>query len=407
MSDRLRECNDPVKSAAEAKLVCAALDKALSATPIEKFTTASYNLSTAISLFQHAEDESAIAFLREHGLPRLRSMIRGDAVKRIADAGMVLFVAKILALYGTPGDYRLIVQIARDPQYETEYLWSSVFNAIVERGTDVAALLEGLRNPLPAASCGIAFLDFCNRASMDGKIVSHPFDSEEGRARLHEWLSQSDKSTFDYAISATAALPFVSADKARQLVEIAARHPDARVRLESAWAIAKIGEPDGLEQLADFASNPVHAHTAIRYLEELGHPGRVPEAARSPEARALAEMAHWLAHPNELGEPPESVAIADARELYWPPTNDRRRLWVIRFAHMSDGQPVEDYGLVGSITWAMFGDSRPQHPMEVYALHCCWELQTNDDPRAPSERSVAAGRRILGDYNPEMQLRSV
>jgi hypothetical protein len=116
-------------------------------------------------------------------------------------------------------------------------------------------------------------------------------------------------------------------------------------------------------------------------------------------------MAQWLAHPNELGQPPEAVSVADTRELFWPPTNDRRRLWVIRYAHRSDGELAEGYGLVGSTTWAMFGESQVRDPMDVYAIHCCWELQANEDPRAPSERSPAAGRRILAERNPEFRLR--
>jgi len=35
-------------------------------------------------------------------------------------------------------------------------------------------------------------------------------------------------------------------------------------------------------------------------------------------------------------------------------------------------------------------------PEDIYALHCCWELQQNGDPRAPEELSVAAGRKLLG-----------
>jgi hypothetical protein len=36
---------------------------------------------------------------------------------------------------------------------------------------------------------------------------------------------------------------------------------------------------------------------------------------------------------------------------------------------------------------------------DAYALHCCWEFQQEDDPRAPETRSVEAGREILARYN--------
>ena len=34
-------------------------------------------------------------------------------------------------------------------------------------------------------------------------------------------------------------------------------------------------------------------------------------------------------------------------------------------------------------------------PEDAYALHCCWDLEANDDVRAPEERTIAAGRAIL------------
>ena len=41
---------------------------------------------------------------------------------------------------------------------------------------------------------------------------------------------------------------------------------------------------------------------------------------------------------------------------------------------------------------------------DAYALHCCWELEANGDPRAPDERTIEAGRAILeagarGEYD--------
>ena len=60
--------------------------------------------------------------------------------------------------------------------------------------------------------------------------------------------------------------------------------------------------------------------------------------------------------------------------------------------------------MVGGLsTFALFGENSPDlKPVEVYALHCCWELQFNKDDRAPAERSVAAGLAILRESNPEL-----
>jgi hypothetical protein len=45
--------------------------------------------------------------------------------------------------------------------------------------------------------------------------------------------------------------------------------------------------------------------------------------------------------------------------------------------------------------------------LDVYAIHCCWDLEANNDSRAPGERSAAAGRRLLAEHNPDFRLQSV
>jgi hypothetical protein len=409
LSDKLPRGNDEVKSDAEARLACKVLKQALDVTPIEPYSEASYNLHAAIALFQSVETDDAAARLRAQGLPQLRSLVRRYLQEHHLEASLIVFVAKILAIYGEPDDVSLIVQLARDPQAEDGYLWSTVFHALANHDENAGRAVDGLRSPLPQRFCGIAFLDFCNRLAIAGSKAGHPFNSQEGRTRLKGWLSSVDPDERSYAVSATAALPFLDEGTAAELAAAAATHVDVNVRIEGAWAEAKRGADAGLERLAGYACDPGYASRAIRYLEELGHIDRVPEQAKTPEARALAEMAEWLAHPNELGSPPEEVSVADTRELFWPPTNDRRQLWVIRYKHRdAEGTLRESYGLVGSTTWAMMSEeSRVTDPMEIYALHCCWELEMNGDPKAPSERSVAAGRRILAQRNPEFRLGSV
>jgi hypothetical protein len=81
-------------------------------------------------------------------------------------------------------------------------------------------------------------------------------------------------------------------------------------------------------------------------------------------------------------------------------TNETRRLRLIRYRYAKTAdEPNESagVGLVGSITFSLFSETTADMPPEdVYALHCCWELETNQDPRAPQKRSASAGRTLLG-----------
>ena len=123
-------------------------------------------------------------------------------------------------------------------------------------------------------------------------------------------------------------------------------------------------------------------HTAVkacRYLDELGREDAIPPEALEPDFRAMAEFSQWLAHPNELGRPPNELEIVDRRELAWPPEFDRKTLWLIRYRlRETPGSMADDVGLglVGSITFCLADDNLHERPHEdAYAAHCYWELE--------------------------------
>jgi len=109
---------------------------------------------------------------------------------------------------------------------------------------------------------------------------------------------------------------------------LADQHPDRAVQLETAWAAAARGDARGYQALQAACAVPQEASAAMHYLTELGAEGRIPLHARSDDFKAISEMCQWLAHPNELGSPPHEIRQVDTRELFWPPTNDHRKLWV-------------------------------------------------------------------------------
>jgi hypothetical protein len=113
----------------------------------------------------------------------------------------------------------------------------------------------------------------------------------------------------------------------------------------------------------------------------------------------MAEMFGWPSHPNEFGRTPDDIDLYDTRELYWLPTNDTRRLRLLRYRYIKGEEEGEDVviGQVGSATFALFGETTTAMcPEDVYGLHCCRELEMNEDPRAPRERSASAGRKLPG-----------
>jgi hypothetical protein len=178
------------------------------------------------------------------------------------------------------------------------------------------------------------------------------------------------------------------------------------VEIEAGWAAAKNHEANGVAVLARWCGDARYSKLAIGYLEELNRLDAVPEKAREPAFAAMAEMCYWLADPDEMGSAPDAIEQVDTRELFWPPTKDRRPVYLFRYRYDSKDPNVPSasgLGMVGSVTFALFGEDLPTlKPAEAYALHCCWELQRNQDPQAPQERSVESGLKLLAPQNPEL-----
>jgi hypothetical protein len=357
------------------------------------------DLAPILMLLQSVEDLETRRQIRDDILPVVLGLV-DEALATKLDVGWDMAVAaKIIAIYCTHDAFVRIPQLVT--AYPEEFLWSSVF-AIFEQDHPFAPrLLEALANPLPPGFAAVAFLDFANSRALEGVTERHPFDTEQGLARLESWLRSEDPETSSYAHSATVALAFVCDPRRSRALDIALTHPAHDVRLEAAWVMARVGSSAGLELLRASCGEVALSSKAQQYLIELGHSELVPAECTEPAFQARAELSSWLEHPAELGCAPSSVEVAGSWQLHWPPTADRRRLFVLRYETVDDvGKTVTGYGLVGSVTFALFGENEDLRPLEVLALHCCWELE--QDSQLVGENDVENGLKLLVKANPEL-----
>ncbi len=357
-------------------------------------------LRTLLGFFQGVDSREAYDVLRTEGVPHL--LIVFDAkLDRISAEGdnaeALLFLLKIVSLYRHEGVVERVETAARRPLKPGSYLWSVLFETLDETHPYRIAVLNRLREPLPPGFIGVSYLDLANASAREGYVLTHPFDTSEGWERLRGMLT--DTLHPSYAASASAALSFISCPARDQLLTLAMEHDSTSVQLEAARALAKTGCETALRLLVRTCKDYKHSRVASHYLTELGHGGLIPSEALAPDFVAVAIMSAWLAHPLEYGRPPNALEVVDSREVFWPPANDRRKLWLVAFRYDSggtNGDIEHGVGLVGSMTFCLHGEvTRAMSPEDIYALHCCWELEVNHDPRAPAKRTIAAGRSLL------------
>ena len=368
-------------------------------------------LHDVLAWMQGARDEEARAVFRERGGPELlrifdESMQAAPPDNNARAKNDMPFLLKIVCKYTPQGGLERLVTGVRSPLLKNTFLWSVIFNIVSsDRHPWQSEIIEALRDPLPDGFSGIAYLDLSNTVARSGKLVRHPFDNEAGLALLEAWLLDKDEERSSFAHTAAATIPFLSPSAREKVQALADQHPDRGVQLEAAWAAAACGVERGFQTLEAACAVPQEAAAAMHYLAELEAEDRIPLESQSDDFKAIAGMCQWLAHPNEMGSPPFEISQVDARELFWPPTNDRRKLWVFRYAYPPpDGEtePQIGHGMVGSVTFALFGESTPGLSAEqIYGLHCAWELEVKSDARAPEKRTAEAGVQILKEYNPD------
>ncbi|MBK9156247.1 MAG: HEAT repeat domain-containing protein [Chloracidobacterium sp.] len=392
--------NQPVRSKSEAKAICRALDslRLRENTDNQDFWS---SLHTLVAFFQQVDSEEALEIFVQVGLPCLRMWIRDGVDGKHVDEDNLLFIMKILAMYREREDVDLIARAARKPISSDGFMWSIIFGQFGSEHPFANEMVDALRDPLPTGFILISYLDMANALAIAGTLDQHPFDSNAGLTHLQSWLTDTDEENFSYALSSTAALPFIDKSACEKLLQTAFEHPDPSVRMEAAWAEAKSGDPAGVERLSELCLDPRFSRTAQQYLQQLGLDDVIPGEAKKAAFQAVAEMANWLAHPSEFGRPPDAIELFDVRELFWPPTNDNRCVSLVKYSYDDvDGEPEVGVGMVGSVTFALFGQATAELlPEDIYALHCCWELEMNDDPRAPENRTAEGGRKILAQFN--------
>lgn len=341
--------------------------------------------------FQYPADENVAEHLREHGLPELLRLCDLALDRPDTPSYPVLMIAKMLAIYAyEPGVARIAEMARRFPNHYSLVAVFDPFNS--EHHPFGPDLIDLLRAALPSGLAALLTLDLANALSTQNRLDQHPFDTRDGHQRLEAWLTDPDRENVNSAVSTAASLPFISEPARGNLAALAMDHASPIVQMDAAWASAYRGSEAGIRVLARMAGDPRLAVAAQQYFTDLGRKDAIPPEVNEPTFVALATMSNWLRYEDEFGLPPDVVELFDTRTLKWPPTNDTRQLWLVRYCYKGQGKGGTDYegvGMVGSLTFALSESKPVLSPEDIYGLHCCWEL---DLP----ERSAAAGRALLG-----------
>ena len=346
------------------------------------WNSAEYELA---SLFSEIESVDCDAFpiLFKQGIPQLIRIYnelknKGDP-ERDED---LIYLLLTCAKYQSSEATQLIIEAAQQGIAKEHFLWGRLIALFDGDHRDEKKVLAAFASKLPVAPIDLAFLQVANSRSLKEEGFPHPFSSDIGIAKLEGWLSRSRASDIGAAYSAAVGLAFVRHPKAKELHNVAMKHPSLDVQLEAAWAAGYAGNETGFTKLQELCSNVDTSALARIYLEELEKEALIPDSAKEPIFAAKAEFSNWLQHPNELGEAPDELQIVDQRELTWHDSTEPSTFTIVRYVVESESLLDADdvgVGLVGSMTWSFFSLPMTQlQPEDIYAIHCTWEAESSD-----------------------------
>lgn len=394
----------PVRRAAEARWICRQLCAAADfrTTSVDDFRAIISPLHVLLGLFHRPASMAAGKVLLLEGIPQLLNLYDDLLHGSEAEKAVAMFdILEIFVFYESERGVERLIDAIRNDDFPEHDEWRGVFEQCADHDAVGVELCARLKDSLPAGRLAVYLLELANQLADRRLLAEHPFDSECGRSLLSDWLRAGEDSWSD-ALHAADALLYLNPDARHALIGLALDHEGREIQMAGARAAASTGSPAALQTLARFCLDRLCSREACQYLEEFGRSDLIPEKALQPDFRAECDLCRWLAYPTQFGCEPDEIELFDTRELYWPPTSDRRRLWLFRYAYRGtpeDDAPIIGIGLSGSRNVALDSVSPEMSPEEIYARHCFWELDDVGGPWSRGDRPEIAGREMLQRYN--------
>jgi hypothetical protein len=395
--------DDNVSTAEEATIICDTVAVLLARTFHHHDDSACAAFPVLLGLFESIVCQEAMHVMQEKGLPLLYAAFDHALSCERLDADDLLLILKVFAIHGTRDGAERIVRAAQLGIASQRTMWSVILEQFDEEHPQSVFMINRLKDSLLLGTLGIAYLQRANRLAAVGAIQRHPFDTDARCRQMTAWLRDADHLRhLQAAIAVAASLPYLDQTRGRDLLALALDHHSPCVQIEAAVSTIRLGNLSARKLLIRWCNDPRYSRIAMRSLRFLGWGDAVPAGCCHPDFLATADLCQWLSQPNEYGRPPDRIELMDTRVLYWPPTDDLRQVWLFSY-YYDDHECSGGVGMVGSVTCSLIGETTSDLPAaDVYALHCCCELQNNGDRRAPRYRSVKAGKTLVDRYNRSM-----
>jgi hypothetical protein len=167
--------------------------------------------------------------------------------------------------------------------------------------------------------------------------------------------------------------------KLNQAIELKHR----RIKLEAAYALAKLGELRAVDLIVELLQDDSSRARAVAYLHELSADDRIGPEWTTSLAKAKSDLALWLSQPEQFAIPPSRIELVEQRTMLWPGFEGPQECFLLQFDYGTGEGTYSNVGFSGPFASAMSLD------MKSFSNDAAFAMYLASDVEDPSESRVA------------------
>lgn len=253
--------------------------------------------------------------------------------------------------------------------------------------------------------------DFARLLALMGGLVQQLGVLEENPMKFGSSVDAIQKILFDsisLCVSLSHTFGLLGNPDAIGKLNQASQLSHRRIRTEAAFALAKLGDKKGEQQLLDLAADISSRQRVIVYAEELGIEDRIDEKWTTTAAIAESQLANWLAQNEQMGMVPARMELLDQRTLSWPGFERPQECFLFRYEYDLQDSIYSNVGFAGPMCHTFSQDLADISLDDTYAIFVGNDIDHPDayelPPNSVDARIVERTQRVLDSLPSDVEM---
>ena len=296
--------------------------------------------------------------------------------------------------------------LMQSSQWKTEDVFPRIFEttepSVLAPAFDLANMLvrkKGLA-PHPAKEKLDTFLN------LFGAVTQQLLSLEENPRKFSDSVAAVQRILFDSVsllVSMCDAFAFIGDAKAIGKLNQAIELKHRRIKLEAAYALAKLGETRAIDLLVELLQDDSSRGRAVAYLQELSAEDRIGPEWTTSLAKAKSDLALWLSQPEQFAIPPTRIELIEQRTIHWPGFEGPQECFLLQFEYGIGENSYSNVGFSGPFACAVSLDLKSLNTDSLFAIFLGNDVDDPTETRIAWESLSEPAKQVLRSWIDELE----